>query len=112
MTLEINADCARPIAIDTTSLPWLPSSQAGVERRLLPACPFGLEVVALERVPPGYDGPAFPAPRGEELPVLEGCLVIEGQEWPTGSWLRFPAGRRTRLQSGEGATYWAKRGHL
>lgn len=84
----------------------------GRSRRLLYACPFCVEVVALERVPPGYDGPALPAPRGEELLVLEGSLIIEGQIWPEGSWLRHPAGQRTRLQSGEGATYWVKRGHL
>ena len=84
----------------------------GRTRRLLHACPFGLEVVALERVPPGYDGPMLPMPRGEELLVLEGCLVIEGREWPSGSWLRRPAGQRTRLQSSVGATYWVKRGHL
>lgn len=92
---------------------WIGETLAdGRSRRLLHACPFGLEVVALERVPQGYDGPELPAPRGEELLVLKGAVIIDGREWPTGSWLRRPAGHRTRLRSSEGATYWVKRGHL
>lgn len=92
---------------------WIGETLAdGRSRYLLHACPFGREVVALERVPPGYDGPALPAPRGEELLVLAGSLILDGQRWPEGSWLRHPAGQRTRLQSAEGATYWVKRGHL
>ena len=31
----LNADLAQPVVVDSSALPWVPSPQAGVERRLL-----------------------------------------------------------------------------
>lgn len=84
----------------------------GRERRLLHACAFGREVVAMERVPAGWIEPAMLAPHGVEALILEGSLYLHGSVWPQGSWLRLPAGSISRLHSPEGATYWVKRGHL
>jgi anti-sigma factor ChrR (cupin superfamily) len=84
----------------------------GRERIVLHACSFGLETVAIERVPPGHDGPELPNPRGAEILVLSGTLGVNGQDWPPASWIRLAHGQPHRLHSTGSASYWVKRGHL
>jgi anti-sigma factor ChrR (cupin superfamily) len=51
--------------------------------------------------------------RGAEILVLSGTLYENGEAWPAGSWLRFPAGDIPCLTSGETSTLiYLKTGHL
>ena len=84
----VNADFTQRVVIETDTLPWVPSPQAGVERRLL------------DRI------------GGEEIFLLSGSLRDEYGSYGAGAWIRNPAGFRRRLSSPDGATYWVKRGHL
>ncbi|MDY7096546.1 MAG: cupin domain-containing protein [Pseudomonadota bacterium] len=50
---------------------------------------------------------------GAELLVLEGALVVLGDDWPSGTWARQPDGVPLVARAGpEGATLWIKTGHL
>lgn len=49
------------------------------------------------------------SPRGIELLVLEGSLVLNGETLSKHSWARFPAGYALAIQAGaQGATVWLK----
>ena len=50
---------------------------------------------------------------GLELYVLQGSLIIEGEEYMQGSWCRFPCGAAPKLKAGSGGVQmYLKRGHL
>ena len=91
---------------------WQALDAQGARRALLYACPQAREVVALEALPPGYNGPVETCPHGEEILVLDGTLEDEHGRYPADTWLRNPPGFRRRLRSAGGARYWVKRGHL
>jgi anti-sigma factor ChrR (cupin superfamily) len=116
----VNADFSRRVVIATGEMPWIPSPQAGVERRLLDriggevlfSAPDAREHVTLERLKAGADLGAVDCPDGEEILILSGDLRDEHGIYRAGTWIRNPAGFRRSLESKNGATYWAKRGHL
>lgn len=91
---------------------WKPIDTQGAQRKLLYACPFGTEVVAVERLPANYEGPLEICPHGEEFLVLEGSLSDEHGVYRQGTWVRNPPGFRRAFRSDGGARYWVKRGHL
>jgi anti-sigma factor ChrR (cupin superfamily) len=91
---------------------WQDFDAQGGRRKLLHAAPDASEVVALEQLPPGYEGPDLLCPRGEEILVLEGELQDDHGRYEAGAWIRNPAGFRRRLRSRAGARYWVKRGHI
>ena len=70
----INADFTQRVVIATDALPWMPSPQAGVERRLLDR--IGGEVAratSLVRYAPSSAFPAHEHALGEEFFVLAAC---------------------------------------
>lgn len=91
---------------------WKPTDTHGALRKLLYACPFATEVVAIERLPANYQGALETCPRGEELLVLDGSLSDEHGHYGQGTWVRNPPGFRRTFRSDGGARYWVKRGHL
>jgi anti-sigma factor ChrR (cupin superfamily) len=91
---------------------WQALDSRGARRKLLYASPQASEVVALEELPPGYEGPDEICPGGEELLVLAGALEDERGRYGVGTWIRNPAGFRRRLRAPAGVRYWVKRGHL
>jgi anti-sigma factor ChrR (cupin superfamily) len=93
-------------------LAWEALDARGARRAMLHADPLARETVALEVLPPRYDGIAADCPRGEEILVLDGELADEHGEYGRGFWIRNPAGFRRTLRSAGGARYWVKRGHL
>lgn len=91
---------------------WQALDAQGGRRKLLYASAQAREVVALEELPPGYEGASDACPHGEELLVLDGRLEDEHGRYAAGTWVRNPAGFRRRLRAPGGARYWVKRGHL
>ena len=64
------------------------------------------------RFAPSHAGVAEIWPRGVELFVVEGGLVIDGTTHRAGASLHRPPGSRLTLASQEGALLYRKTGHL
>lgn len=91
----VNADFTHRIAIATDTLPWIPSPQAGVERRLLDR--IGGEVARATSLVRYAKASTFPAHRhglGEEFLVLDGVFSDEHGDYPRGTYVRNPPGSR------------------
>jgi anti-sigma factor ChrR (cupin superfamily) len=92
MTNErVNADFSERIVIATDTLPWIPSPQAGVERRLLDR--IGGEVAratSLVRYAAASSFPAHDHMLGEEFLVLDGVFSDEHGDYPVGTYVRNP----------------------
>lgn len=73
--MRIHADFTRRVNLSTDDMPWVPSPQAGVERRMLDR--IGQEkarATSLVRYAPGSVFPAHAHPGGEEILVLSGTF--------------------------------------
>lgn len=91
----VNADFAERVAIATDTLPWIPSPQAGVERRLLDR--IGGEVARATSLVRYARASTFPAHQhglGEEFLVLDGVFSDEHGDYPRGTYVRNPPGSR------------------
>jgi anti-sigma factor ChrR (cupin superfamily) len=87
----VNADFSRRVVIATEELPWIPSPQAGVERRLLDR--IGGEVARATSLVRYASASAFPAhdhALGEEFLVLSGIFSDEHGDYPAGTYVRNP----------------------
>jgi len=52
-------------------------------------------------------------PGGAELLVLDGALIVQDGNWPSGTWARRPHGAMVTARAGpDGALVWIKTGHL
>lgn len=96
--------------INTRALQWQPASEEGVSRALLHQ--FGAEAIWIIQMQPHSKISRHTHHAGEELFVLEGSISDEQGHYPTGSWLRNPAGSEHQLYSQEGALLFVKSGHL
>ncbi|MGQ0681166.1 cupin domain-containing protein [Bradyrhizobium sp.] len=91
----VNADFTRRIVVATDTLPWMPSPQPGVERRLLDR--IGGEVARATSLVRYARASAFPAHQhglGEEFLVLDGVFSDEHGDYPKGTYVRNPPGSR------------------
>ena len=105
----INADFSRRVVIDTNDLPWVPSPQAGVERRMLDR--IGAEVARATSLVRYASHSAFPAHghgMGEEFLVLDGVFSDELGDYPAGTYVRNPPGSRHSPRTGPGCTILVK----
>jgi anti-sigma factor ChrR (cupin superfamily) len=87
----INADFTQRVVIPTDEMPWIPSPQAGVERRMLDR--IGGEVAratSLVRYAAASGFPAHGHTLGEEFLVLSGVFSDEHGDYPTGTYVRNP----------------------
>lgn len=91
----VNAEFAQRVVIATDTLPWIPSPQAGVERRLLDR--IGSEVARATSLVRYAKASTFPAHQhglGEEFLVLDGVFSDEHGDYPRGTYVRNPPGSR------------------
>jgi anti-sigma factor ChrR (cupin superfamily) len=105
----INADFSRRIVVATDDLPWTPSPQAGVERRLLDR--IGGEVAratSLVRYAPRSVFPPHSHGLGEEFLVLEGVFSDEHGDYPAGTYVRNPPGSSHSPRTAPGCTILVK----
>ncbi|HEX2943061.1 MAG TPA: cupin domain-containing protein [Rhodopila sp.] len=70
------------------------------------------EQVVMLRLAPGHTGAAETWPRGIELYVLEGDLLVDGVPQQAGAWVRRPSGSSLTLGTRNGALLYRKTGHL
>lgn len=70
------------------------------------------EHVSLQRIASG-ESVFSTAPNSAEILVIEGELIIDGENLPKGSWLRLPVGELPVIIAGDaGAMLYIKTGHL
>ncbi len=88
------------------------SWQSQNDREVCPLFSDAIEQTCLQRLPPGEA--LFAAPvDGAELLVLTGNLLLEGESYARGSWIRLPAGEYPELLAGtQGACLYLKVGRL
>jgi anti-sigma factor ChrR (cupin superfamily) len=101
----VNADFTRRVVISAYELPWVPSPQAGVERRLLDR--IGTEVAratSLVRYAPASMFPAHGHALGEEFLVLDGIFSDEHGDYPAGTYVRNPPGSSHSPRTTPGCT--------
>jgi anti-sigma factor ChrR (cupin superfamily) len=106
---KVNADFSERIAIDTNSLPWIPSPMAGVERRMLDR--IGGEVAratSIVRYAPDSAFSPHSHALGEEFLVLEGVFQDEHGDFGPGCYVRNPPGSRHTPASAAGCVIFVK----
>jgi anti-sigma factor ChrR (cupin superfamily) len=89
----VNSDFSQRVVIATDLLPWIPSPQAGVERR--PLDRIGGEVAratSIVRYAPRSAFTAHEHALGEEFLVLDGIFSDEHGDYPVGTYVRNPPG--------------------
>lgn len=105
----VNADFAARVVLDTSMLPWIPSPQAGVDRRLLDR--IGSEVAratSIVRYAPDSFFPGHLHAMGEEYLVLDGVFSDEHGHYPVGTYVRNPPGSRHTPFTKSGCTILVK----
>jgi len=105
----VNADFTQRVVIATDTLPWVPSPQAGVDRRLLDR--IGGEVARATSLVCYVPASAFPAHEhalGEEFLVLSGVFSDEHGDYGEGTYVRNPPGSRHTPRTVPGCTILVK----
>lgn len=108
-TERIHADFTQRIVIATDELPWIPSPQAGVERRMLDR--IGGEVAratSLVRYAAASSFPAHGHALGEEFLVLSGVFSDEHGDYPAGTYVRNPPQSRHTPHTAPGCVIFVK----
>jgi len=106
---RLHADLSRPALVDSSSIAWVASPMAGVERRMLER--DGDEVAratSLVRYAPGSSFAAHTHGAGEEFLVLDGVFADESGDMPAGFYVRNPPGSRHAPASAAGAVIFVK----
>jgi anti-sigma factor ChrR (cupin superfamily) len=106
---RFNADFAQRVVMATDRLPWLPSPQAGVERRMLDR--IGGEVARATSIVRYATASTFPPHEhglGEEFLVLDGVFADEYGDYPAGTYVRNPPGSRHAPRTSAGCTIFVK----
>lgn len=107
--MEINADFAKRVVIDTRAAPWVPSPLPGVERKMLDR--IGEEIAratSIVRYAPESHFSPHAHPGGEEFLVLEGVFSDEHGDYGAGMYVRNPCGSSHRPFSARGCTIFVK----
>jgi anti-sigma factor ChrR (cupin superfamily) len=108
-TERINADFSQRVVIPTEEMPWVPSPQPGVERRMLDR--IGGEVAratSLVRYAAASSFPAHEHALGEEFLVMSGVFSDEHGDYPAGTYVRNPPLSRHTPHTAPGCTIFVK----
>lgn len=107
--MKIHADLTAKAVVNSSTLDWVPSPMAGVERRMLER--DGAEVAratSLVRYAPGSSFSAHDHDMGEEFLVLDGVFSDESGDFPEGMYVRNPPGSSHIPSSEPGAVILVK----
>lgn len=109
----LNSDLAKNVVISTSGLSWTESPVPGVWRRMLErGGGEDARATSIVRYDPGAGFPQHAHPGGEEILVLAGTFVDEHGAYPTGTYIRNPAGFRHQPHCPQGCTLFVKVRHL
>jgi hypothetical protein len=109
MAMRIRANYTNQEHVLFDSVPWVPSPETGVERKMLER--DGDEVARATSIVRYAAGSRFAEhvhDRGEEFIVLEGTFQDEHGDYPAGSYVRNPPGSRHRPFSQDGCVIFVK----
>ena len=107
--MKLNADFAARAAVHAARIPWVPSPNAGVERRMLDR--IGEEVARATSIVRYAPESRFSAHRhggGEEFLVLDGVFQDEHGDYPAGYYIRNPPTSAHTPGSSAGCTIFVK----
>ena len=111
--MNINADFTQKVVMNHHDLPWLPSPELGVERRMFERQGDELaKATSIVRYQPGSSFPAHIHEFGEEILVLEGVFSDELGDYPAGTYVMNPPGSSHAPHSKTGCTLFVKLRHL
>lgn len=111
--MNINSDYSKRVVINHHDLPWVPSPEAGIERRMLDR--VGDEIAkatSIVRYLPNSQFPTHTHEFGEEILVLDGVLSDEAGDYPVGTYIMNPPGSSHAPHSKTGCTLFVKLRHL
>lgn len=111
--MNIHSDYSKRVVINHHDLPWVPSLEAGVERRMLDR--MGDEVAkatSIVRYQPGSKFQTHTHEFGEEIFVLDGVFSDETGDYPAGTYMMNPPGSSHAPFSQSGCTLFVKLRHL
>lgn len=107
--MQIHADLAERVVLDTQAIDWQASPLPGVERRPLER--FAAEsgrATSIVRYAPGSSFSRHQHPAGEEILVLDGVFTDEHGDYPAGYWLKNPPGSSHAPSSAQGCLLFVK----
>lgn len=107
--MRVNADFSERVVIATNDMPWIPSPQPGVERRMLDR--IGDEVAratSLVRYAPASVFEPHVHGLGEEFLVLDGVFSDEHGDYPAGTYVRNPPGSKHSPRTESGCVIFVK----
>jgi len=111
--MNLHADLTQRVVIHHPDLPWTPSPETGVERRMLERVGEELaKATTVVRYQPGAKFQTHTHDLGEEILVLEGVFSDESGHYPAGSYLMNPPGSFHAPFSEQGCTLFVKLRHL
>ena len=111
--MNINSDYSKKVVVNHHDLPWIPSPEPGVERRMLDR--IGDEVARATSIVRYQAGTQFKTHAhefGEEILVLDGVFSDELGDYPAGTYLMNPPGSSHAPFSQTGCTLFVKLRHL
>jgi anti-sigma factor ChrR (cupin superfamily) len=111
--MNINDDLSQRVVINHNELPWIPSPELGVERRMLER--QGDEVAKATSIVRYQAGSKFPTHHhelGEEIFVLDGTFSDENGDYHAGTYILNPPGSSHAPFSETGCTLFVKLRHL
>ncbi len=109
----LNTDLGGRVVVDTATLPWQPSPESGVQRRLIER--DGGEVAratSVVRYAPGSRFRPHSHGLGEEFLVLDGIFSDEFGDYGPGTYVRNPPGSSHAPFSERGCTIFVKLRHM
>lgn len=112
-SMNINADYSKRVVLNHHDLPWISSSESGVERRMLDR--IGDEVAKATSIVRYQAGSKFKKhihELGEEILVLDGVFSDEAGDYPAGTYIMNPPGSAHTPFSQQGCTLFVKLRHL
>lgn len=107
--MQIHADRSQRALVYGARLPWVPSPESGVDRRMLER--VGGEVAVASSIVRYAPGSVFHAHKhelGEEFMVLDGTFSDEDGDYPPGTYVRNPPGSTHAPFSREGCVIFVK----
>lgn len=106
----MNADLSVRVVLDTGSMDWLVTPEAGGGRKPLDGDDgSGAGSTSLLKCAPGSALEPLAPGQGEEILVLEGRLADDRAEYSAGTYLRNPPGAQSTLRSEWGCVLFVKR---
>ena len=111
--MNLNADYSQKVVMNHHDLPWSPSPELGVERRMLERLGDELATAtSIVRYQPGSKFQAHTHEYGEEIFVLDGIFSDEIGNYPAGTYIMNPPGSAHTPFSESGCTLFVKLRHL